>query len=53
MAKTWQEVRDGMLQAYKKYSLEAPEDIIKVFKYDMIATKAGSFGTALTGVRGR
>jgi len=48
MAKTWQEVRDGMIQAYKKYSLEAPEDIIKVFKYDMIETRAGSFGTALT-----
>ena len=48
MAKTWQEVRDEINEAYKKYSLEAPEEIVKVFKYDMIETKAGSFGTALT-----
>ncbi len=48
MSKTWQEVRDAMVQEYEKYSLKAPDDIIKIFKYDMIKTKAGSFGTALT-----
>ncbi len=48
MAKTWKEVRDLMVEEYRKISVDCPKDIIKIFKYDIIETKAGSFDTALT-----
>jgi len=48
MAKTWQEVRDRMIEDYRKKSKYCPKEIIKMFKYDIIESGAGTFGTAFT-----
>jgi Glycerol-3-phosphate O-acyltransferase len=48
MSQTWQQVRDRMVEEYRKISVDCPQDIVKIFKYDIIDTKAGSFDTALT-----
>ncbi|MDC7287755.1 hypothetical protein NXH76_08085 [Blautia schinkii] len=48
MAKTWQEIRELMVKEYREISVDCPKEIIKIFKYDIIDSKAGSFNTALT-----
>lgn len=48
MAKRWQEIKNEIDQEIERIRFQPPEEIIKIFKYNIVESGAGSYDQAFT-----